>query len=179
MQSARLFDKGISNMPLQTLTDVVAEFRELKWPTGAIELPLRCAISWDPDNQGLEWRGPSRSLHDKVASPAGTVASFHPPPGVPDHQAVAQELWELRMSCYDLALGSLGTFNEGSNPTTEAEINEYHELREEAWAVAFSSQDPSFHARLYDWCMDRQYTDILLNVCQPFDSLGFCSRFLT
>lgn len=32
----RLFDKGITNMSLHALSDVVAEFRELKWPIGTI-----------------------------------------------------------------------------------------------------------------------------------------------
>lgn len=100
-----------------------------------------------------------------MASPAGTVATLHPyGPGVPDHAAVVQEIWEIRMRCYDLALGSLGNFNDAHGVTNDADYNEVVALREEAWGVAFESKDSAFHARLYDWCMERELTDILLNV---------------
>jgi hypothetical protein len=68
------------------------------------------------------------------------------------------------MRCYDLALGSLGNFNDAHGVTSDADYNEVVALREEAWGVAFESKDSAFHARLYDWCMERELTDILLNV---------------
>jgi hypothetical protein len=134
--------------------------------SGAIELPLRCATAWDPDNQALEWRAPARSLLEHNASPAGTVVTLHPhgPAGVPDHATALQEAWEIRMRCYELALGSLGLFNEAQNVSGDEDFESVHQLREEAWNAAFSSPDSAFHARLYDWCMERGLADILRNV---------------
>jgi nuclear pore complex protein Nup155 len=133
---------------------------------GAIELPLRCATAWDPENRALEWRPPARSLLEHNASPAGTIATLHPygPVGIPNHAAEIQEAWEIRMRCYDLALGSLGVFNDGQGAVSDADYTVVFSLREDAWRVAFSSVDSAFHARLYDWCMERGLTDILLNV---------------
>ncbi|KIM34387.1 hypothetical protein M408DRAFT_94881 [Serendipita vermifera MAFF 305830] len=169
-EALRLFDKGINNMSLQTLSDVVVEFRELKWPIGAIELPLRCATAWDPENRALEWRPPARSLLQHNASPAGTIATLHPygPAGIPDHAAAIQEAWEIRMRCYDLALASLGAFNDGQGAINDMDYSAAVSLRDDAWKVAFSSPDSVFHARLYDWCMERGLTDILLNSQTPF-----------
>ena len=137
---------------------------------GAIELPLRCATVWDPENRALEWRPPARSLLEHNASPAGTIATLHPygPVGIPDHAAAIQEAWEIRMRCYDLALGSLGAFNDGQGAISDADYSTAVNLREDAWKVAFSSPDSVFHARLYDWCMERGLTDILLNVSLKF-----------
>ena len=130
---------------------------------GAIELPLRCATAWDPENRALEWQPPRRSSLERNASPVGTIATLLPY-GPTDHAAAAQEAWMTRTRCYDLALGSLAAFNDGQGTVSEEDFRTALLLREDAWGVAFSSPDSAFHARLYDWCMERGLTDILLNV---------------
>lgn len=174
-------------MSLTALDDVVTEFRDLKWPMGAqdfiiqevlmlilfigaIELPLRCAAAWDPDGIGLEWRPPARSIHDQNASPTGTIATLKPEgqSGSSEHAVAMRQAWETRMRCYDIALGSLNSFNETQGVATDADYNAAFELREDAWNAVFSSTDAAFHSRLYDWCMERGLTDILLNVSISF-----------
>jgi nuclear pore complex protein Nup155 len=133
---------------------------------GAIELPLRCATAWDPDGIGLEWRPPARSIHDQNASPTGTIATLKPEgAGGPSEHAVAmRQAWETRMRCYDIALGSFNSFNETEGVTTDADLTAATALRNDAWNAVFSSTDAAFHSRLYDWCMERGLTDIILNV---------------
>ncbi|CCA71270.1 related to NUP170-nuclear pore protein [Serendipita indica DSM 11827] len=167
-EALRLFDKGISNMSLHALTDVVSEFRDLRWPIGAVELPLRCAVAWDPDNLALEWRPPQRVDHDTVSQ--GSVATLNPyGQGVgPDHAAALKEAWEVRMRCYTLALESLELFNSAQSATSEADFELANNLRNEAWNVALTNSDATFHSRLYDWCMEKGLSDVLLNAQTPF-----------
>ncbi|KAG8827238.1 hypothetical protein FRC19_004757 [Serendipita sp. 401] len=164
-EALRLFEKGISNMSLQALGDVVAEFRELKWPTGAVELPLRCAVAWDPENLALEWR-PSEHHAIQHHSSHG---------GLQDRSTMMRGAWEIRMSCYGLALDSLELFNYGESATKDIDYDTLKELREEAWHVALSSSDEAFHSRLYDWCMEKNLTDVLLSVRTPFIESHFSS----
>ena len=166
-EALRLFDKGIANMSLQALTDVVAEFRDLRWPIGAVELPLRCALAWDPENLALEWRPPQRGDHD--AASQGSVATLNPyGQGIaPDHAAALKEAWEVRMRCYTLALESLELFNSAQPATSDADFEVANSFRNEAWSVALTSSDSTFHSRLYDWCMEKGLSDVLLNVSAP------------
>lgn len=106
--------------------------------SGAIELPLQCAAVADDDNIGLNyWLS---------GSPANDPRS---------------DLLDKRRKCYDLALHSLSIFDEQSTKTPTRDIEE---IRNHAYDLAFSSEDPIFHSHLYEWMVKQGMTDALLEV---------------
>lgn len=107
--------------------------------TGAVELSLQCAATIDSDNIGLEyWNS-----------------------GCPPNDSRSASL-NKRLECYDLVLQSLDFFDKQyeKNPTRQ----DFEEIRSHAYEVAFSSEDPIFHSKLYDWMVKGGMSDALLEV---------------
>lgn len=106
---------------------------------GAIELPMQCAAVIDEDNIGLSFWA--------AGCPADDPHS---------------DLLNKREQCYDLILHSLSVFDEQSskNPTR----SDFEDVRNHAYDLAFSSEDPIFHSHLYEWMVQQGMTDALLEV---------------
>lgn len=115
---------------------------------GAVILPLACAQVQDVDNVGLEcWY-------------AGMMAGDSRRP-----------LAEQRLHCYDLILDSLSVFEEkcskqqNADGTSMPPVDEPETVRSHAYELAFASEDEMFHSTLYDWLIQRNLADDLLEVC--------------
>ncbi|CED85089.1 Nuclear pore complex, Nup155 component (D Nup154, sc Nup157/Nup170) [Phaffia rhodozyma] len=146
--SLRLFEKGTTNLPLQKLQETCLEFRSLSFPTGAIELPLKCAQDWDASGQGLAyWED-------------GCIST--------DPRRVA---YENRMHCYNCVFDTLLAFDEMLDEALAAKNGSemsIESLRASAYNQSLSSLDPLFHVTLYDWLVGRQLTDQLLEIRTPY-----------
>lgn len=123
---------------------------------GAITLPLTCAQVQDADNAGLEcWY-------------AGMMAGD-----------VRRPLAEQRLHCYDLILDSLTVFEErcskqpNANNAGTLPVDDPETVRSHAYELAFTSEDEMFHSTLYDWLIQRNLADDLLEVCFQQLSLDF------
>lgn len=121
-------------------------------------MPLACAQAQDPDNAGLEfWH-----LNHPVASDP------------------RQELVEERLKAYDLILDSLSVFEEKSNANKVAAANgasitdDPEAVRSHAYELAFASEDEMFHSTLYDWLIERNLADDLLEVSSFHAPSKFC-----
>lgn len=82
------------------------------------------------------------------------------------------------MRCYELVLDSLSVFE--NKPTTEADpaVPEPDNVRNYAYDLAFNSTDEMFHSTLYDWLIERQLADDLLEVSSaPLRRPSFVSFF--
>lgn len=68
------------------------------------------------------------------------------------------------MRCYELVLDSLSVFETKSASEVDPAVAEPDNVRNYAYDLAFSSTDEMFHSTLYDWLIERQLADDLLEV---------------
>lgn len=82
-----------------------------------------------------------------------------------------------RIDRYDLILDSLTVFEDRCNKkpgTTSATDNSQDDpetVRSHAYELAFGSEDEMFHSVLYDWLIQRNLADDLLEVCPRTHSM--------
>lgn len=113
---------------------------------GAINLPLSCAEAQDLDNSALEYWHAGAASNDS-----------------------RQELLQRRLRCYDLILDSLTVFEEKCQSQASATsgvpaLDSPETVRSHAYELAFASEDEIFHSTLYDWLINRNLADDLLDV---------------
>jgi hypothetical protein len=87
-----LFSKGTSTLSLAKLKETCEEYRSLRFPAGAIELPLKCAQDWDPKGQGIGYLKDGEQPND------------------PRKMA-----YDERVSCYDCVFDTLLAFDDMLN----------------------------------------------------------------
>ncbi|QRV86756.1 non-repetitive/WGA-negative nucleoporin carboxy-terminal protein [Ceratobasidium sp. AG-Ba] len=130
-ESFRLFRKSTATLSLEKLQEVTAEYRVLRYPNGAVQLPLQCAKDWDADNHGRDY-------------------------------------WQ---KCYDCVIKTLQAFDaasEMSQGKDDGSADDADAVRKNAYQLALASDDPMFHAELYDWLVKQNRTDDLLEIRTPF-----------
>ena len=87
----RLFRKSTATLSLEKLQEVTAEYRALRYPNGAVQLPLQCAKDWDADNHGRDyWQSERLSGDERRAA------------------------YKLRRECYECVTQTLRAFDEAS-----------------------------------------------------------------
>ena len=84
-----LFAKGTSNLSLDKLKQTCSEYLSLQFPMGAIELPLKCAHDWDPEESAFGFWRDGEHEHD-------------PRKGA----------FERRKECYNIVFSTLLAFDE-------------------------------------------------------------------
>ncbi|KIY50546.1 nucleoporin-domain-containing protein [Fistulina hepatica ATCC 64428] len=166
-ESLRLFAKGAKTIEFEKLREIIGEYQALdfakgegnawwyltylliRFDVGAIELPLICAKAYDSDNAGLDFWLSGQTM----------VTS--------DYRG---EMYVNRRRCYDLVLDSLEYFErktvEAGQDTPSPE--ELSGVRDQAYSLAFSSDDEMFHSTLYDKLIERNMADDLLEMRPPF-----------
>lgn len=150
-EALRLFIKGARILEFEKLREICGDFQQLNYAKGAICLPLVCAQLHDPDNAGLEyWHAALPSTDPR------------------------RELAEQRLRCYDLVMDSLTTF-EGKCTAVKPTISDNalvsddpETVRSHAYELAFGSEDEMFHSTLYDWLIERNLADDLLEMRPAF-----------
>jgi len=162
LTDSRLFTKGARILEFEKLREIIGDFQQLNFARGAILLPLICAQAQDPDNTALEfWHS-------------------NPTPGTIDPR---KDVVEQRLKTYDLILDSLTVFEERckeNNAAVEglAATDEPEAVRDHAYELAFASEDEMFHSTLYDWLIERNLADDLLEVRETsFHGHHTCSTF--
>lgn len=106
-----------------------------------MELPLYCAQVFDVDGQGQE--------HWAAGFPANDTRA---------------EFWERREHCYDLVLDSLRAFEEHAAAAQPGAVDDLEAVRSHAYELAFASEDEMLHSTLYDWLIERNLADELLEM---------------
>ncbi|CAE6524856.1 unnamed protein product [Rhizoctonia solani] len=147
-ESFRLFRKCTSTLSLEKLQEVVSEYRTLRYANGAVQLPLQCAKDWDIDNHGRDyWQSERLSGDDR------------------------REAYKLRKECYKLVTDTLSVFDgayEQSQGKEDGSAGDAEAVRKNAYQLALGSDDPMFHAELYDWLVSQGRTDDLLEIRTPY-----------
>ncbi|KAJ7596975.1 nucleoporin [Mycena floridula] len=146
-ESLRLYLKGARILSVEKLREICGDFQHLNYSRGALELPLTCADVFDTGNMGMEyWLA-----------------------GMP-HNDGRKDCYDRRLQCYELVLDSLSVF-EGKCNTAGASpevIAEAEAVRSHAYDLAFASADQMFHSTMYDWLIERDLADDLLEIRPPF-----------
>lgn len=128
--------------------------------TGAILLPLSCAKVFDPDNLGLEcWQ--TSTVTTQTSGPGGTTT-----------EDIRSAFFRQRMECYDLVKDSLTVFEDKcnvqpNNQPGQSSGDDPETIKNHAYELAFASDDEMFHSVLYDWLIERNLADDLLEVRWP------------
>ncbi|CAE6471332.1 unnamed protein product [Rhizoctonia solani] len=147
-ESFRLFRKCTSTLSLEKLQEVVSEYRTLRYANGAVQLPLQCAKDWDVDNHGRDyWQSEQSSGDERRAA------------------------YKLRKECYQLVTETLSVFDEAyekSQGKDDGNVGDAEAVRKNAYQLALGSDDPMFHAELYDWLVSQGRTDDLLEIRTPY-----------
>ncbi|KDN49286.1 hypothetical protein RSAG8_01988, partial [Rhizoctonia solani AG-8 WAC10335] len=147
-ESFRLFPTCTSTLSLEKLQEVVSEYRTLRYANGAVQLPLQCAKDWDADNHGRDYWPSERSSGDE-----------------------RREAYKLRRECYKLVTETLSVFDvayEQSQGKEDGGAGDAEAVRKNAYQLALGSDDPMFHAELYDWLVSQGRTDDLLEIRTPY-----------
>lgn len=153
-ESLRLLIRATTSLPMEKLEAVCADYRELRYYHGAIELPLKCAASWDRGNAAQQYRLDGCPADDTRA-----------------------KVYELAMKCYGLVLAALEDVDAycaseavvKARETGQTEtVRQAEEQRTNTYSQAQASPDPLFHVAMYDWLLASNKTDELLQVRSPY-----------
>ena len=146
-ESLRLFEQVAGSLTMANLQGAVEQYVELKYYAGAIQLCLTVARETDRGNTALSWVNEGK------------------PAGDPRKKA-----FDSRKDCYamihqvlDHLEASFGSEPEvvDGRPTLAAT------KRMEAYTVVNDSDDEVFHFDLYDWYIEKNWTDRILTVDSP------------
>ncbi|KAM7203455.1 Non-repetitive/WGA-negative nucleoporin C-terminal domain containing protein [Naviculisporaceae sp. PSN 640] len=146
-ESLRLFEQVAGSLTMANLQGAVEQYIELKYYAGAIQLCLTVAREKDRGNTALSWVNDGKPANDQ-----------------------RQKAFDARKACYalihevlDRLEASFGTEPEmvDGRPTLAAT------KRMEAYNVVNDSDDEVFHFDLYDWYIEKNWTERILTVDSP------------
>ncbi|KAI8273865.1 Nucleoporin NUP170 [Colletotrichum sp. SAR11_240] len=146
-ESLRLFERVANALSFANLHNAVAQYIELKYYAGAIQLCLVVAREKDRGNSALSW------VHDGK------------PPNDPRANAFAE-----RRKCYELiheALQHLDAASSREPETIDGRLTLIGTKRLEAYSVVNDSDDEVFHFDLYEWYIEQGWTDRILAIESP------------
>lgn len=159
-ESLRLLNRATGNLPMEKLEGICANYRELKFISGAIELPLQCVANWDKGREAESYRAQ----------------------GLPENDS-RKSMYELSMRCYSLVLDTLESLDTNTSTvsmsnkalvsTSSSEqsaqfAREMEDQRINAYKQAQASNDALFHVAMYDWLLSRNKTDEILRIRSPY-----------
>lgn len=146
-ESLHLFERVAGSLTYANLTGAVAQYVQLKYYAGAIQLCLMVAHEKDRGNAALAW------LND----------------GKPETDPRRAQ-WEERKRCYDLVhtvLRQLDIDSAAEPEQIDGRLTLAATKRVEAYSVVNDSADEVFHFDLYEWYIEENLTDRLLAIDSP------------
>lgn len=146
-ESLRLFEKVAGALSFSNLQNAVAQYVELKYYAGAIQLCLVVAREKDRGNSALSWINDGRPASDPRAA-----------------------IFDERHQCYGLihrALQQLDVASSNEPSTIDGKLTLIATKRLEAYNVVNESDDEVFHFDLYEWYIEQGWTDRILSIESP------------
>lgn len=141
----RLFIKIASNLTLENLTETVAEFRDLGFHTGAVELCLAVSKALDPEDLSLSY------IID--GQPSNDFRHYY---------------YTRRMKSYLLIFETLLDIDKIIEEIPDDDNSDINILRNNTYKTAYLSRDELFHYSLYDWYVERGMLERILNIETPY-----------
>lgn len=149
-EGLRLFEETAASLTLDNLQDMVAQFRDLDYYPGAVQLALSVARETDRGNLALQF--------------------LTEPPTV---RNATSDIYDKRCQCYELifrVLEDLDNVHGRAPEMIDGVPSAATRLRNETWSLIYNSEDELFHYRLYDWLFAQGGTkaDRLIDIESPF-----------
>ncbi|KAL8702477.1 MAG: hypothetical protein Q9201_004349 [Fulgogasparrea decipioides] len=147
-ESLRLFKQVAGSLSMEQLNWVVDHYVALEFYAGSIQLCLEKAKEADRGNRALSWIMEGRPQEDK-----------------------RQEAFEFRRRCYELVHHVIRSIEQSG--TDSADMLDGHltlpgKRRQEAAEQIDTAQDEVFQTNLYDWYLQENRPDKLLEVESPY-----------
>ncbi|KAM7198838.1 Non-repetitive/WGA-negative nucleoporin C-terminal domain containing protein [Rhypophila sp. PSN 637] len=146
-ESLRLFEQVAGSLTMANLQGAVEQYIELKYYAGAIQLCLTVAREKDRGNTALTWVNDGKPANDP-----------------------RQKAFDARKACYALihnVLDHLETSFGAEPEMVDGRPTLAATKRMEAYSVVNDSDDEVFHFDLYDWYIEKKWTERILNVDSP------------
>lgn len=146
-ESLRLFEQVAGSLTAANLRGAVEQYTQLKYYAGAIQLCLTVAQQKDRGNTALSW------VND----------------GKPANDPRKKEFDERRV-CYSLiheVLDNLEVAFAGEPEMIDGRHTLAATKRMEAYTVVNDSSDEVFHFDLYEWYIEKDWTDRILSIDSP------------
>ncbi|KJR81980.1 nuclear pore complex protein Nup155 [Sporothrix schenckii 1099-18] len=146
-ESLHLFERVAGSLTYANLTGAVAQYVQLKYYAGAIQLCLMVAHEKDRGNAALAWLNDGKPDADPRRAP-----------------------WQERKRCYDLVhtvLRQLDTDSSAEPEQIDGRPTLAFTKRTEAYNVVNDAADEVFHFDLYEWYIEENLTDRLLAIDSP------------
>ena len=102
-ESLRLLLRAAGQLPFEKLKAACNDFTALRFPQGAVQLPLRCAELWDPK---------------------GVAVGYYADGKPADAPEEVRKAYQLRFQCYDLILQSLAAFDDALDEAVNAQTKD-------------------------------------------------------
>ncbi|KFA49840.1 hypothetical protein S40293_01252 [Stachybotrys chartarum IBT 40293] len=146
-ESLRLFEKVAGSLTFANLHSAVTQYVDLRYYAGAIQLCLVVAREKDRGNTALSWINSRKPAGDPRA-----------------------EAFNNRKRCYDMIHDVLAHLDAASSNEPESiggKLTLIATKRVEAYDVVNGSDDEVFHFDLYEWYIQRGWTDRILAIDSP------------
>ncbi|KAK1775232.1 Non-repetitive/WGA-negative nucleoporin C-terminal-domain-containing protein [Copromyces sp. CBS 386.78] len=146
-ESLRLFDQVAGSLTMTNLRNAVEQYINLKYYAGAIQLCLVVAREKDRGNSALSWFNEGKPANDP-----------------------REKAFNDRTSCYSLiheVLDRLEIASASEPDIVDGRPTLAATKRAEAYSVVNSSEDEVFHLDLYDWYIEKGWTDRMLAIDSP------------
>ncbi|KAF7560927.1 hypothetical protein G7046_g3212 [Stylonectria norvegica] len=147
LESLRLFEKVARSLTFANLQGAVAQYIDLKYYAGAIQLCLVVAREKDRGNTALSWINDGKPAADPRAS-----------------------AFNDRKRSYDMIHDVLRNLDAASSiepETVDGRLTLIATKRREAYEVVNNSDDEVFHFDLYEWYIQQGWTDRILAIDSP------------
>ncbi|KAK3323968.1 Non-repetitive/WGA-negative nucleoporin C-terminal-domain-containing protein [Cercophora scortea] len=146
-ESLRLFEQVAGSLTSANLRSAVEQYISLNYYAGAIQLCLVVAREKDRGNSALSWVNEGKPAND----PRGKAFN---------ERKVCYGLIHEILDRLEATLGAEPEFVDG-RPTLAGT------KRAEAYSVVNGSEDEVFHFDLYDWYIEKNWTDRILSIDSP------------
>ncbi|KAK3502922.1 Non-repetitive/WGA-negative nucleoporin C-terminal-domain-containing protein [Neurospora crassa] len=146
-ESLRLFSQVAGSLTMTNLRNAVEQYINLKYYAGAIQLCLIVAREKDRGNAALAWFNEGKPANDP-----------------------REKAFKDRQSCYSLiheVLDRLEIESASEPDVVDGRPTLAATKRAEAYSVVNSSDDEVFHLDLYDWYIEKGWTDRMLAIDSP------------
>ncbi|KAL2176873.1 Non-repetitive/WGA-negative nucleoporin C-terminal-domain-containing protein [Thermothelomyces heterothallicus CBS 202.75] len=146
-ESLRLFEQVAGSLTHSNLQSAVEQYTQLNYFAGAIQLCLTVAQQKDRGNTALTWVNDGKPANDS-----------------------RKKAYDERKACYALiheVLDKLEVAFAGEPEVVDGRPTLAATKRNEAYTVVNDSSDEVFHFDLYEWYIEKSWTDRLLAIDSP------------
>lgn len=143
--AAKLFERIVDEISLEKVKEAVSIMLDLNYYPKAIEFLLNIANSIDKGKLAYQYVADGYLEHDE-----------------------RKKYYENRLAIYDIVFDTLIKVDQIASSSTNVNNQEIQRMREDVYDIAFKYNDKLFHYKMYDWLMQQNGQDKLLQLDTEF-----------